>query len=201
MNAEPELAATILNTALQLAEEQSWEQLRLQDITHQLNISLDDIRIHYAQKDDLVEAWFDRADSIMLKAAAAPEMIQLDMAAKLHHIIMAWLDALAPHRQVTADMLWYKLEPAHLHLQIQGILRISRTVQWFREAAEQDSTHLRRILEEVGLTSIYVATFIHWMNDTSVQQQHTRIFLTNRLRDAENCANRLWHKPSQLQAD
>lgn len=197
MNTESNLAATILNTALQLAEEQSWERLRLQDIARELNISLDDIRIHYTQKDDLVDAWFDRADSSMLQAAASPVVAQLDMAAKLHHIIMAWLDTLATHRQVTADMLWYKLEPAHLHLQIQGILRISRTVQWFREAAEQDSTHLRRILEEVGLTSIYVATFIRWMNDTSERQQRTRDFLANRLRDAESCANRLWRKSPQ----
>lgn len=201
MNAEPDLAVTILDTALQLAEEQSWEQLRLQDIAQQLNISLNDIRSHYAQKDDLVEAWFDRADSSMLQVAASPEVAQRDMATKLHHIIMAWLDALAPHRQVTTDMLWYKLEPAHFHLQIQGMLRISRTVQWFREAAAQDSTHLRRILEEVGLTSIYLATFIHWMNDTSEQQQRTRDFLTNRLSEAQNCANRLWHKSSQPQTD
>ena len=183
MDTEPNLADSILDSAISLAEEQSWERLRLQDIAHQLNISLDDIRHHYAQKDDLVEAWFDRADSSMLQAATAPGIAQLDMAEKLHHIIMAWLDALAPHRQVTTDMLLYKLEPAHIHLQIQGILRISRTVQWFREAAEQDSTHLRRILEEVGLTTIFVATFIHWMNDSSQQQQRTRDFLRRRLRN------------------
>lgn len=186
MNTDQDLATAILDTALQLAEEQSWERLRLQDIALQLNISLDDIRRHYAQKDDLVEAWFDRADSSMLKGASSGEVSQLNMPEKLHHIIMSWLDALAPYHQVTTDMLLYKLEPAHLHLQIQGILRISRTVQWFREAAEQDSTHLRRILEEIGLTTIFVATFIHWMNDSSKQQQRTRDFLLKRLRNFQS---------------
>ena len=181
MDTKPELADIILDTALQLANEKSWEKLRLQDIAHQLNISLGDIRSDYAEKDDLVEAWFDRADSRMLKATTVAEVVQLDMPEKLHHIIMAWLDALAPYRQVTTDMLLYKLEPAHLHLQIQGILRISRTVQWFREAAEQDSTHLRRILEEISLTTIFVATFIHCMNDASNMQQRTRNFLLRRL--------------------
>jgi ubiquinone biosynthesis protein COQ9 len=98
-------------------------------------------------------------------------------------------------------MLWYKLEPAHVHLQIQGILRISRTVQWFREAAQQDSTHLRRILEEIGHTPIYVATFVYWMKDTSEHQQRTREFLANRLHDAQNCATRLWHQSSPAQID
>ena len=192
MATEPDLAATILDTALQLAEEKSWEKLRLQDIAAQLDINLDDIRKHYAQKDDLVDAWFDRADSYMLQAASNPEVLQLEMPARLHFIIMSWLDALAPHQQATTDMLWYKLEPAHIHLQLQGVLRISRTVQWFREAANQDSTHVHRILEEVGLTSIYVATFIHWMNDHSEKQQRTRVFLTKRLSGAENFVKRFW---------
>ena len=190
MEKKPDLASTILDTALELAKVKSWEPLRLQDIAHKLDISLDDIRAHYAQKDDLVEAWFDRADSHMLQTAAEPEVSQLDMPEKLHCIIMAWLDALAPHQQVTTDMLWYKLEPAHIHLQLQGILRISRTVQWIREAANQDSTHLRRIIEEVGLTSIYIATFVHWMNDLSEKQQRTREFLSKRLLDADKLIKR-----------
>ncbi len=191
MVTQPELADTILDTALQLAEAQSWEQLHLQEIAKELEISLDQIRRHYAQKDDLVEAWFDRADSIMLQAAASPDIINLSMRERLHHIIISWLDALATHHRVTRDMLLYKLEPAHIHLQLQGILRVSRTVQWIREAAQQDSTHLRRIIEEIGLTSIYLATFTFWMNDRSEQQQRTRTFLEHRLQEAETLANKL----------
>ena len=191
MVTQPELADAILDTALQLAEAQSWERLRLQQIAETLNISLDQIRSHYAQKDDLVEAWFDRADSIMLQAAASPEIQNLNMHERLHHIIMSWLDALATHRSVTHDMLLYKLEPAHIHLQLQGILRISRTVQWIREAAQQDSTHLQRIAEEIGLTSIYLATFMYWMKDRSEHQQRTRMFLEHRLHEAETLANKL----------
>ncbi len=197
MTAKPDLATTILDTALQLAETRTWERLRLHDIAADLGITLDDIRTHFPQKDDLVEAWFDRADSIMLQSAASPEFFNLDMRERLQCIIMNWLDALAPHRKVTADMLLYKLEPAHIHLQVQGIMRISRTVQWFGEAAQQKSTHLRRILEEIGLTSIYLATFVHWMKDSSVNQQRTREFLEHRLREAESCANKLPGVPPQ----
>ena len=197
MAAKLDLATTILDTALQLAEVRSWERLRLHDIAAELGITLNDIRTHFPQKDDLVEAWFDRADSVMLQLAASPDFLDLDMRERLLCIIMNWLDALAPHRKVTADMLLYKLEPAHVHLQIQGIMRISRTVQWFREAAQQQSTHLRRILEEIGLTSIYLATFIHWMNDSSANQQRTREFLAHRLREAEGCAKKLQGVPPQ----
>ena len=47
MGNKPDVAETILDTALQLAEERSWEQLRLQDIAQKPGISLDDIRHHY----------------------------------------------------------------------------------------------------------------------------------------------------------
>ena len=197
MTVQAELSSAILDTALELAETLSWERLRLHDIADKLGITLDDIRVHFPQKDDLVEAWYDRADSTMLQAAAAPEFSNLNMRERLQRIILSWLDALAAHQKVSRDMLLYKLEPGHVHLQILGILRISRTVQWFREAAQQDSTHLLRILEEIGLTSIFVASFIHWMNDRSEHQQRTREFLSHRLREAEALATRFQRFYSQ----
>lgn len=187
MDAKPDIASTVLDTALELADESSWERLRLHDVAEQLNITLNDIRVHFPQKDDLVEAWYDRADNAMLRAAATEGFLNLDKRDRLHHLIMSWLDALAVHKKVTGDMLLYKFEPGHIHLQVLGILRISRTVQWFREAAQQDSTHLLRIVEEIGLTSIYLATFAFWINDYSDRQQQTGKFLANRLREAESC--------------
>jgi len=191
MSDSSELAQIILDTALAIAEETSWEQLRLHDIAMRLAISLDDIRQHYPQKDDLVEAWFDRADRAMLKRAAAADMLSLSIRQRLYHIITSWLDALAEHRRLTRDMLFYKIEPGHIHLQVLGIMRISRTVQWFREAAWMDTTHLRRILEESMLTGIYLSTFMYWLNDASPDQGATRQFLDRQLGRAESAAQRL----------
>lgn len=185
-----DLPATILDTAMQLAEKLSWEALRLHDIATELNISLDEIRQHYPQKDDLVEAWYDRADASMLQATTDPEFLKLeDKQERLYAVIMTWLDAMAAHKTISRDMLLYKLEPAHIHLQVLGVLRISRTVQWFLEAVQQESTHLQRILEEIGLTSIYLATFAYWMQDQSENQQQTRQFLERRLQMAKPFAN------------
>ncbi|MGR9107725.1 MAG: TetR/AcrR family transcriptional regulator, partial [Gammaproteobacteria bacterium] len=53
----------ILDTALQMAESSSWERLHLYDLARRLDITLDQVREYFPQKDDLVEAWFDRADA------------------------------------------------------------------------------------------------------------------------------------------
>lgn len=187
--ATDDLHQRILDKSLDLAAQSSWEKLHLYDVAAALELSLDQIRVHFAQKDDLVEAWYDRADSAMLKAAEKKAFLELDMPHRLHKLIMVWLDVLAKYKTVSRDMLLYKLEPGHIHLQVLGALRVSRTVQWLREAAHQDSTHLRRILEEIGLTSIYLMTFVYWMNDVSDNQERTRTFLGRKLERAGHLVN------------
>ncbi len=183
---KPELREAIVDTAVAIAERSSWEAVRLFDVATELAISLDDIRIYFREKEDLVDAWFDRADSQMLKAAETVEFLSLSPRERLHHLIITWLDALAAHRKVTRQMIGAKLEPGHLHIQIPAVMRISRTVQWMREAAQRDATFLRRALEETALTTIYLATFVYWMRDESENFQRTRDFLEQKLQMAES---------------
>lgn len=185
MDTHDPLGKSIVDTALDLAEQSSWEAVRLHDIADRLDLTLDTIRQYFAEKEALVEAWFDRADQAMLTAATADSFQDLSPRQRLHRLIMAWLEALAPHHRVTRQMILGKLEPGHLHIQIPGLLRVSRTVQWFREAAQRDGTHVRRALEETGLTTIYLLTFSCWLRDTSPDFEHTRRFLDRRLALAE----------------
>jgi hypothetical protein len=99
---------------------------------------------------------------------------------------MTWLGALYPYRKTTRQMIFGKLEPGHIHIQIPGLIRISRTVQWMREAAGRNATYIRRALEETGLTTIYLAAFTHWMNDSSSGSTNTGRFLDGCLAIAES---------------
>jgi AcrR family transcriptional regulator len=181
-----ELRETIVDTAVTIAERSNWEAVRLFDVATELNITLDDIRVYFREKEDLVDAWFDRADHQMLQAAETVEFLSLSSRGRLQYLIMSWLDALAAHRKVTRQMIGAKLEPGHLHIQIPAIMRISRTVQWMREATHRDATFVRRALEETALTTIYLATFAYWMQDDSENSQNTREFLAHKLKMAES---------------
>jgi len=184
MNEPSYLAPRILDTALQLADHQAWETIRLNDIARQMDISLDDIRAHYAQKEDLVDAWFDRADQAMLQHAARPEFLALTPDERLEAVMMCWMDTLASHHKATREMILGRLEPGHLHIQLAGLLRISRTVQWMREAAHRDASYLNRALEETVLTSIYLTTFARWLTDESEHFEQTRTLLRSLLKKA-----------------
>ncbi len=178
----------ILDKALEQAEASSWEQLHLHAVAAALNITLDEIWRYFPQKDDLVEAWFDRADRALLSAAHSADFLDLPLHERLQQVITSWLDALAPHHRLTREMLAYKFEFGHIHLQALGIMRVSRTVQWFREAACHDSTGLQRIIDECALATIYLATFARWLFDDSANNRKSK--------DVLNTALRQWHRVS-----
>ena len=182
MKRTPISAAQILDSALKLADVCGWERLHLFDVAADLGVGLDDIARHYREKDQLVEAWFDRADLAMLTRAKAPDLQQLEAGQRLEELLLAWLDSLATHRSVTGQMLLYKLEPGHIHLQIGGILRISRTVQWWREAARRETLHLARIVEESLLTGVYLRCFVHWLRHPEQDPAEFRALLRSQLR-------------------
>src|SRR5690606_30803837 len=141
------------------------EAVRLYDIAARLAVSLDEIRLYFREKDELIDAWFDRADGCMLQEAESVGFLDRSASERIHHLIMTWLDALAVQRKVTRQMIMSKLEFGHIHIQIPAIMRVSRTVQWMREAAQRDATFMRRALEESTLTTIYLMTFFFWMRD------------------------------------
>lgn len=153
----------LLDAALRLGLESGWEALNLADLAYVLQVPLTDIYNLVKQKDELTEALFDRADRNMLGMTSEENFTQLSKQLRLQTLITTWLDTLTPYRPVVREMLSYKLEPGHVHLQVLGIMRISRTVQWMLHAASIKDTGLRRITGEVLLTQLYLAVFTYWL--------------------------------------
>jgi AcrR family transcriptional regulator len=190
---ERELRERICDAAIDLGEQRGWDAVHMHDVAETLGITLAELGRHYAQKDDIAEAWFDRADAALLAAAESSGWQALAVRERLHRAIFAWLDTLTPHRRITGQMLRYKLQPEHLHLQALGLVRVSRTVQWIREVAQLPAVGWRREFEEVALTAIYLATFTRWLGDDSPGAQRSHAFLDELLARAERAA---WRMPT-----
>jgi AcrR family transcriptional regulator len=182
---DPQQRERIVDAALALAAQGGWEALRLHDLAAALGIGLDDVRRHFREKDELIDAWFDRADAAMLRLADSGALTGLSPRQRLVQLIMAWLDALEPHRAVTRQMIAAKAEPGHLHIQVPAVMRISRTVQWLREAARLQDQGLARALGETALTAIYLVVFSRWLTERRPGSPHTRTLLDNLLGGAE----------------
>jgi AcrR family transcriptional regulator len=178
-----DMRVRIVDAAIAIAEEKrSWSAVRLHDVAERLEIPPPEVLDHFRDLDGVADAWFLRA----LKAMLAPKPAGfLDEPAwrRIEICLLAWFDALAPHRRVTAQMLRGKMHLSHLHHWVPMIFNLSRTIQWLREAAHLAAPYgsRRAASEEVGLTALFVATLLVWTQDNSIGQERTRQFLRREL--------------------
>jgi ubiquinone biosynthesis protein COQ9 len=189
-NASADDAALIVAAALDEAAQSGWAGLRLNRVAARLGLTLPEIYVHFRDAEAIADAWLATGDRAML-ALGGRGYLTLAPAARIERAILAWLDALADHRAVTREILLGKLYPGHPHHLIGLVLRLSRTVQWLREAARLDAAPPQRQVEEIGLTWLFAATVVVWSLDRSEGQARTRAFLAARLRQADGLMARL----------
>ncbi len=186
----------IVDAALDFAEEAGWDGLRLRRVAARLDVPLAEVLAHYRDLDAVADAWFRRAWSAML--AAPPEgFAALPARERLHLAIMRWFDALAPHREVTGQILATKLYPSHPHHWVPLVFNLSRNIHWLREAALLDAVGRRRQMEEVGLTWLFLMALAVWLRDETPGQSRTRDVLRHRLADADRAMVRVWGKTNR----
>ncbi len=187
------LADRIVDAALHLGEERGWDAIHVYDIADSMQVGLEDIERHYRNKDEIAEAWFRRADHALSACGSEPGWRNLNARERLSRAIRAWFRALDAHKGITIEMLRYKVQPDHVHLVIQGVLRTSSTVQWIREAARLPTAGLRRELEEPVLTAIFLGTLAAWLVEKTPGTPRTFAWMEGQLALAERIA--LWLGP------
>lgn len=158
-----ELADRIVDAAIALAEERSWEDVRLYLVAERLDIGLGEIGRHFRDLDAIANAWFGRARHALLRTP--PSALAGGPPERLHVAVMTWFDALAPHHAVTVEMLGAKLYPSHPHHWVPMVFDLSRLVHDILDVARIASTGRRRQLAEVGMTAILLATLRDWQRD------------------------------------
>lgn len=190
---DDDLAARILETALDIAEEQGWAGVRLVDVADRLDIAPAEILRHYRDLNSVADAWYLRGWQAML----APKPAHFDTwpaARRIESCMLAWFDELATHRRVTVEMLRGKAHLPHPHHWLPMIFDLSRTIHWLREAAQLPARYgtRRANMEEVGLTWLFLATLAVWARDETPGQERTRRFLRHRLDQADRAMTLIW---------
>ncbi|MCJ8279778.1 MAG: hypothetical protein MJK14_07590, partial [Rivularia sp. ALOHA_DT_140] len=93
------------------------EVLTLRDLVlEEIERRFSKLKQNKVSKDDMAEAFFNRADDAMLNLASAEEYRDLSSDDKLVECIMVWFEALSPYKPLVREILAYKLEPGHFHL-------------------------------------------------------------------------------------
>jgi AcrR family transcriptional regulator len=177
----------IVDAALEVGEERGWANVRLYQVAERAGVPLATIGAEFRDPDALANAWFARA---LAMVEQIPPQALADQPApeRLHFVIMRWFETLAPHRQVTGEMLRAKLYFSHPHHWGPLVFDLSRLIHWFLDAARIASTGRARQLAEIGLTAVFLGSLRVWLRDDSAGSERTRAYLRDRLA----AADRLW---------
>ena len=175
------LSWRVVESALAEAEKAGWANVRLRRIAASLGVPLSEIHRRFRDQNSVADAWFARAFAAMLAVAERPGFARRPARQRLESLLLAWLDALAAHRRVTAAMIAVKLYPPHPHHWVPAIFSVSRLIQWLRDAAGFDAGGIRRSAEEIALTALFLGTLAVWARDGSPGQKRARSFLARAL--------------------
>ena len=170
----------VVDTALAIAAEVGWEQVRLSTIADRTELPLAQIGRHFRNVDAVADAWFAQARLTMLalpvkKLAGRPADERIALA------FGAWLDSLAPQRRVAAEILRHKLYPSHPHHWVPLIFDLSRFVHDLLDVARVAGSGRLRQAQEIGLTAITLVTLADWLRDDSPGQECSKRYLERRL--------------------
>ena len=179
MPRKPPLQERIVDTAVELADEVGRPAVRLHRVAAHLGVSPLETRLHYPDLDAVANAWLARADDAMLAVAERADLVDAPPPDRSEAALTAWFTALGGRQRMLRSILSYKLKPSHIHLQAALVVATSRRVQWLREAARLDAMGGQKSVEEAGLTLLFVATVLRWLNDSSENFERTRAFIAH----------------------
>ena len=189
-------ADQILDAALEMAREQdNWYDLSFIELADHSGTSINDIRRHYSDTNDIANAWFTRAMDHML-SSEDESISDLPVKTRLEYFIWRWFESLAPYHRVTAQMLGSKLHPPHIHHWVPMIFDLSKLVQLWRDVSGLRAGGRQRQIEEIVLTGIFLTTLATWCRDDTAQQTKAHSRLLGLLDKADRSAQKLFSDSS-----
>lgn len=172
--------AEILDAAMNLAEDIGWDNIRLYQVAERLDVSLQDILTTTPDLNGVANIWFQQALEHMVQEPTI-EFEHLPPWQRLFSTMEQWLDHIAQHKDVTAQILRSKLHPPHVHHWVPMIFDLSRLIHWWLDAASIAAISRKRQMAEIALTGIFLSTLIYWQRDKSPGQNKAKAFLKRRL--------------------
>ncbi|MEO9190778.1 MAG: COQ9 family protein [Acetobacteraceae bacterium] len=126
----------------------------------------------------MIEAYCDLADRRMAAGAAAMDMTEMRLPARVRAIVALRLAQNRPHKEAVRRALSVLALPAHVRA---GVACTARTVDAIWHAAGDRSADFSWYTKRATLTGVYVATLLFWLRDSSEEEADTLAFLDRRL--------------------
>ncbi len=127
---------------------------------------------------EMIDAWFSSIDTAML-AVPTPEMLSgMKIRGRITSLVEARLAIIAPHREALRRAQAILAAPGNVKAALKLGWRAA-DVMW--RAAGDTATDYNHYSKRAILGSVYGATLLFFVNDTSESWAHTRAFLSRRI--------------------
>ncbi len=127
---------------------------------------------------DMIDAWFASIDTAMVAALPTERIVAMKIRDRIRALVLARLDAAAPHREALRSALAVLARPDHA---LHGARLGWRAADAMWRLAGDRATDLGHYSKRATLAALYGATILAWMSDESEDWAETRAFLDRRI--------------------
>ncbi|MFN0264444.1 TetR/AcrR family transcriptional regulator [Tepidamorphus sp. 3E244] len=177
-----DLADSIVDGAMRLAERQPWSSVRLSDIAAEAGVTLSQMRGVFDSKSAVLGGFVRRIDQAVLDGND-PEMADEPARDRLFDVLMRRFEAMKPYRAALRSIAKaYRRDP----LAIAGFnAQARRSMTWMLESAGIGTTGRMGTIRAQGLVFVMARTLPVFLRDRDEGLARTMAALDRALRDGE----------------
>ncbi|MCK0196682.1 TetR/AcrR family transcriptional regulator [Ancylobacter sp. 6x-1] len=179
----------ILEAFLGLLAERSFETISLTDVAGRAGVSLSELRSSFGSTFDMLAGFVRATDAKVLAATEADQSSEMDDEIestgrdRLFEVLMARLDALAPHKAAIGSLARSMRRNPMLAL---GLNRMAvRSQQWMLAAARIENSGLKGTVRAQGLAVLFARVLRTFVTDTDPGLARTMAELDRELAKGE----------------
>ena len=127
---------------------------------------------------DAVDFFVAEADRRMLADLEARDLTALPIRQRIATAVRIRLDALTRDKEVVRRALALQMLPGNAPRALKGLYRTVDAMWW---ACGDTATDFNHYTKRALLAGVYASTMVHWLNDTSEDDEDTWAFLDRRI--------------------
>lgn len=186
--AKKNIKETTVLSALKLAADIGWAEIKLADIAKAAKIKLVDVRDYFDDKGDILTAFGRMIDKQVMEAL--PEFDEdVPVRERLFDILMERFDALNAYRGgVVSVISSFKCDPKQA---VISLPHLCKSMSWMLEAAGVNTSGVAGAARVAGMSGLYLRVLYVWAGDDSADMAKTMAALDRGLGFIDAWAERL----------
>lgn len=176
----------IVQAAVALATEESWDRITLDQVAKKAGITLDALHEHVCHKEDIVRLYFQQVDQKMLQQTEAADGSDESVRDQLFDVMMTHFEVLNQDRAAVKSMLMARM--CQPDVVLQRLAGLCSSLNWMMARAGLEPGGLKGHVRLKAMGLLYVFVLRTWWQDDNTDMAKTMAVLDKSLKRLEQVA-------------